>query len=807
LVDERGHARLVDFGLARLEGGGQLTRTGSQVGSLHYMAPEQLLERSAELDGRVDVYALGVTLYELLTRSSPFAGFPPEETIRRIREGLVINPRRIAPHLSRDVEAVLLQAMAVDRDRRYASASDFARELECLLALRPVVARRPTATVRLRAWMRRRPRLATASLLGVLTALVVWGVVEWQQAASSRSLAEESTRTEAQTAALGELLTELGYMLDEAILSQDGSRLARIQSRLAAVEERAAALPEAGDGDPLEVANARLTMALTSVQKGDYERTVGHMAAARAALDEHGSEAALPLVFRAHTLLSILARKLDDPELRLASWSASLESLQQLESLGRLSHEDRLQFLHEAVDEGAFARVSGDFVRAIEIRDLLRELLPREPSSRAERLAVGRVMIESTWLALVMYELDRARDDVERAADALEGLVADTPAMRAALCGLGRVEAEVFLASGQTDRAVERLDDAARFVDSRPTGRSEHEVLLRFLDLRLRLADAQGDRAKATSLVPQIEAAAHGLLERFGRFGHARALALLSLSNLVSLSSTPDRLEETLELGRRGLNAWSALASPDESALIYAQMLLNLGALEQDSGDFEAAAADYAEADRVLVVARSHGRSDHWLDRTQLGVLANQGVLHSIHGDPDAAIRSLTRAQDMSRLIAQQTDSHSDWWRHARISQELANVHMDTERNAHSIEVLEDSIAELDALDERGRLSDQIASERDWQCYSLMTQYLQRAEEPRVHALLRTLLERPAEDPGLAIQLALAAAYAIRVDHPEADADRDLCRAWIDRATALEPSFLESLDSSVEPWDRVAIDE
>src|SRR5262249_14717110 len=68
-----GRAMLLDFGLTSQEGADRVTRTGSQVGTLYYMSPEQL-QGDRRIDGRTDVYSLGVTLYELLTLQVPYRG-------------------------------------------------------------------------------------------------------------------------------------------------------------------------------------------------------------------------------------------------------------------------------------------------------------------------------------------------------------------------------------------------------------------------------------------------------------------------------------------------------------------------------------------------------------------------------------------------------------------------------------------------------------------------------------------------------------------------------------------------------------
>lgn len=800
LVDEQGHARLVDFGLARMEGGGQLTRTGSQVGSLYYMAPEQLLERSANLDGRVDVYALGVMLYELLTRTSPFAGHPPEETIRRIREGHFERPRRIAPHLSRDVEAVLLQAMSLDRERRYLDAGAFAEELDNLLALRPVVARRPTAAARVRSWMRRRPRLATAMVLTLVAAFAGWGLVVWLEGSNRRALAAETTRTTAQTAALGELLTELGLMLDEAMLSQDGVRIERIQERLATVEANAVELPQTGNVDPLVVANGRLALAIASAADIDLKRAVEHINVAREALGVLGDDAPLQLTFRAHAVLCNLARQIDDAPLRLESWKVAQAFFAKLEAAGDASVEDRLLLMHGAVDEANLARANGDYGRAIDLLDQAQGLYDDVPDTRAERLSVGRIWVESGRLFLGQYEYDRARVAASRAADLLEGVEANTPPLRQTLAGLARLESDLLAVQGDIAGAAERLDRAAIHVSPSPETKLDFDIALRTLDQRLRLAKLGAESEAYEPLIRDLRAVAQAALKHYGMFEEIRGASLQVYTNLVGVCMSTERYPLGRDVGREGLEAWQAWATPGELPLVHAQLLNNLGALEQSDGDELLALKYLTAADEVFEIARKSGRDDDLIDRSQLPLLTNQGVIARRQGQREEAEELLTRARSLSGSIASRSGNPADWLRHARIGQELANVHMETERSAHSIGVLEESIAELDDLELRGALTAELAYERDGQCFSLMVVYIQTGGEEAAHALLRRVLEREAVDPELDGQFALAAAYAIRTGHPDVARDRELCEAWIERADSSQPGFKTGIDSAEMPW-------
>ncbi len=202
-ITRSGRAMLFDFGLARSGDVDRMTRTGSQIGSLPYMSPEQVLGRD-DLDPRTDVYSLGATFYELLTLRPAFASGSAPEMQTAILAGRFPRPREIAPSIAWDVETVCLKAMARERDQRYASADDLARDLGNLLSHRPIEARRPGAVLRFVRWSQRHPRVSAAVFAALpLCALALAGVA-WIQ--TERRADEERLRRDADASA--EIATE-----------------------------------------------------------------------------------------------------------------------------------------------------------------------------------------------------------------------------------------------------------------------------------------------------------------------------------------------------------------------------------------------------------------------------------------------------------------------------------------------------------------------------------------------------------------------------------------------------------------------
>ena len=119
--------KILDFGISKLGGDSatlNVTAEGALVGTPNFMAPEQITGE-APLDARVDIYAVGVLLYRMVTGRLPYVGKTPDELYRKVLAGQVTPPRRRNPDLPPELEAVILKAMALDRNARYQDAAGF----------------------------------------------------------------------------------------------------------------------------------------------------------------------------------------------------------------------------------------------------------------------------------------------------------------------------------------------------------------------------------------------------------------------------------------------------------------------------------------------------------------------------------------------------------------------------------------------------------------------------------------------------------------------------------------------------------
>jgi serine/threonine-protein kinase len=127
LVDHEGRVKVADFGIARA-GSSQMTEAGSIIGTAQYLSPEQA--RGAPVDESSDLYSTGIVLYELLTGKVPFTGETPVEIAMKHLSQVPPAPSTIRSEIPRDLDLVVLRALAKEPADRYRSAKEMDRDLE-----------------------------------------------------------------------------------------------------------------------------------------------------------------------------------------------------------------------------------------------------------------------------------------------------------------------------------------------------------------------------------------------------------------------------------------------------------------------------------------------------------------------------------------------------------------------------------------------------------------------------------------------------------------------------------------------------
>ncbi len=175
LIDKSGTARLTDFGLARMYGDATLTATGTVLGTLRYASPEQLGGTLAGVDERSDVYSLGATLWELVTAKRLFAAEDRQSVISQRLKTEPPQASSFAAKLPRDLETIITRAMAREPTDRYASAQDFADDLQRFLDGRPILAKPISLGEHAFRWANRN-RVLVTSAVGTLVVVALVAV-------------------------------------------------------------------------------------------------------------------------------------------------------------------------------------------------------------------------------------------------------------------------------------------------------------------------------------------------------------------------------------------------------------------------------------------------------------------------------------------------------------------------------------------------------------------------------------------------------------------------------------------------------
>lgn len=381
LLDAHGTVWVTDFGLAKVDDQQNLTDAGDILGTLRYMPPEAF---EGKTDARSEVYALGLTLYELLAFRPAFDETERPKLIRQVTSTEPIRLRNLNRNVPRDLETIVHKAMDREPQRRYATAGELAADLQRFLSDEPIRARRLSAPERLLKWSRRNKGIAALTSIAGL-ALAAVAVVSL--AAAVRLQHERDAVLEEQERAnVAEMKTVAARM--ESLLTAAPDSIPFILDSLR--DHKTAVLPELerrwGQWGPQSVEHLRLTVALAALGQdhvAELCERVEHTPAGKSSILTLGLQACdrdkavaeldrryqLANAGPGRTRLSIALLTLGDP--RAA----------QTELAVRDNPSDRVRFIH------LFPSWHGDLAR---IPDLLRSL--NDPAFRSGLcLAVGGV--------------------------------------------------------------------------------------------------------------------------------------------------------------------------------------------------------------------------------------------------------------------------------------------------------------------------------------------------------------------------------------------------------------------------------
>ncbi|MHC5037711.1 MAG: protein kinase domain-containing protein [Planctomycetota bacterium] len=197
ILSKEGKVFITDFGIARQESSATLTADGQILGTPFYMSPEQATGRRKEITPGSDIYSLGITFYELLTRTTPFRGEKVHEIIRKILTEDPIPPSLVAGGVPKDLEMVVMKAIRKEIPKRYPSAEAFVEDLDRFLEGKPVLARPLSTQERLVRSMKRHKGLyASGAVAAILIFAFIAVMTARGAAARSRAMRKAKAKEE-----------------------------------------------------------------------------------------------------------------------------------------------------------------------------------------------------------------------------------------------------------------------------------------------------------------------------------------------------------------------------------------------------------------------------------------------------------------------------------------------------------------------------------------------------------------------------------------------------------------------------------
>ncbi len=305
LVDAHGNPKVIDFGIARcsnsdLETQAHETKTGQVLGTLQFMSPEQVSSSSSDVDGRADVYALGVVLYKLLSGHLPHEidDVPLTEAIRIVTEVDIRPLGQVDKTFRGDLETIVAEATEKDRERRYSSASDLADDLNAFLAHLPISARPPSRVYQVRKFTRRH-RSLVASLATVFCLSIGSSIIVGCQ---NQAIQKQHNQALLISEILGDVLAEPG------VLTPKGPELTLVDA-LDATSRRI----DDRNLEPEIEGYVRDTLGRSYYQLSLYDQARHHLTRAFALrADAHGPDARK--TFETGSLLGLALLRTDDEE-------------------------------------------------------------------------------------------------------------------------------------------------------------------------------------------------------------------------------------------------------------------------------------------------------------------------------------------------------------------------------------------------------------------------------------------------------------------------------------------------------------
>ncbi len=706
--------KVIDFGIAKALsidafGGPLLTEQGQMIGTPQYMSPEQVDPSSVDVDARTDVYSLGVLLYELLTGTVPvetpgvrsrslyeiqrliLEGEPqrPSTRLASLGDGARRGTRYEARALRGDLDWIVMKCLEKDRSRRYETAAALAEDVRRHLRDEPVQAGPPSASYRLRKFVRRRrvPLAAGALVLLALVAGLALASAGFVQASRERDRARiDAARAERVGAFLAGIFAamqpEIARTRDTTVLRELLERAAaRVGTELADEPEVEAEVRHAiakgyraiARPDEAERHARRAYDLLTRHAGADDPRTLAAGNDLAVALHDLGRLEGSRSLYTA--VLGQYERTLGPRHRETIATRANLGAL--LSDLGL--YEEAAEVYEEAVrdaragfgpesditlnNENNLAYVLVRLRRYEEAEGLARDALGRSRRALGADHPYTAHLLNALGLALSRQErLEEAEAAFAESLDLARAVFgSDHPVVVSGLTNLGQVRANL----GRLDDARVLLDEAA--LRGRAVLGDDHYELadvlsnlagvlhllgrydeavplladaLRITRLRLGEDDLEtilctNNLAAALEKAGEIERAEalyHDTLERAVRvLGETHETTLSVMGNFALFLSETGRTDEALDLGERTLAATEAVLGPSSVGVLVSAY--NLAGGYQSAGRFERAVELYERCVALLPALPA----DHWM----------AGVVNGGYGACLTAMGRLDEAEPM----------------------------------------------------------------------------------------------------------------------------------------------------------------